>query len=344
MKNNIEEPEKLRSLSSVSIVTPAYNEEKNLIHLYERIRSVMEAAGRDFELIIVENGSDDNSLELLKKLHNKDKRVNYLSLTRNFGHQGALFAGLNHTQGDVVVSMDADLQHPPELIPKMLELWEKGFDVVYTTKKQNKTQSFLRRSIDNFFYRIMNKLSGIQLHGQSDFRLLGKKVVDTLCNLPERNKFLRGLTTWIGFRQTGIEYEVCSRFSGESKFCFPHLIKLAIDGIFSFSIIPLRIFTLLGILISGLSFIYGICIVLFKVFTLVSGSSGVIPPGWVTIAFVMLFFGGIQLIGIGLLGEYLGRVYDEVKGRPVYIVNETSLVQDTGISKVEGIGVKYAKK
>ena len=310
----------------ISIVAPAFNEEKNLNDLYARICEVMVPQKHDFELLIVENGSTDNSLALLKELHRKDPRVNYLSFTRNFGHQGGLLAGLEHCRGDVVISMDADLQHPPELIPEMLRLWEEGYNVVHTKKRSNKTQFFIRKWINNVFYYWMKILSGIEMIGQSDYRLLDRQVLDVLCNLPERNKFLRGLTPWLGFSQTEIMYDPAPRKAGKSKFPFLHLVRLAVDGIFSFSIVPLRTFIFLGLFISFGSFGYGLYILILKMVSVIGvGIDYYVPSGWTTIILLMLFLGGVQLIGIGMLGEYLGRVYDEVKGRPVYIVKEGSV-------------------
>jgi len=308
----------------LSIVTPAFNEAESIPELYRRISNVMSKECYDFELLVIENGSIDESLDILKDLNQKDKRIQYLSFTRNFGHQGALIAGLEHSRGDVVISMDADLQHPPEMIPQMLREWEQGFEIVYTKKRDVKTVSFLRKIMDNGFYFIMNKLSGIVLHGESDFRLLDRKAVDAICSMPEKNKFLRGLTMWVGFRHTGIEYTVKSRFAGQSKFTMNHLIKLAVDGIFAFSIIPLRIFTFTGLIISAISFMYGIYYSIQRVYCYFIGDMSSYPLGWATLIFSMLFLGGVQLIGIGLLGEYIGRVYDEVKGRPDYIVREKS--------------------
>ena len=313
-------------MSFISIVVPAYNEEKNLSQLWERIQKVMEISNRSFELLVVENGSTDRSLEILKELHEQDKRIQYLSLSRNFGHQSALIAGMEHSRGDVVITMDADLQHPPELIPKMLKLWKEGYAVVYTNYRENRAQPFLRRLLNRFFYSLISRLSGLPLSGgQSDFRLMDRKVVDILCAMPERNKFLRGLTKWIGFRQIGIDYDISPRFSGKTKFRFAHLIRFALDGILSFSIIPLRIFLLVGAVISAVAFLYGIYIVGIGAYAYFTGYSDRVPPGWATVTAAVLFFGGIQLIGIGLLGEYLGRVYDEAKERPVYLIREQSL-------------------
>ncbi len=313
----------------VSIVAPAYNEEENLPHLCERVRSVMEGMGRDFELIIVENGSADRSLEILKDLRRKDGRIHYVSLSRNFGHQGALIAGLEHARGDVVISMDADLQHPPEVIPEMLKLWEAGYELVYTIKRENATQPFIRRLVNRQFYAFMSRASGLELTGgQSDFRLMDRKAVDALIRMPERNKFLRGLSRWIGFRQVGIEYDVPPRFAGESKFRLGHLLRFALDGILSFSVIPLRLFTLFGFLVSVAAFCYGLFIVGSGAYAFITGYHGRIPPGWATVGAAVFFLGGVQLMGIGLLGEYLGRVYDETKGRPAYLVREDSLTEE----------------
>ena len=326
MSNTTVQRRDLEALELVSIVAPAYNEEESVGLLYERVRAVMEEQGKDFELIVVENGSVDRTLEILKELHAQDARINYLSLSRNFGHQGGLVAGLDHSRGDVVISMDADLQHPPELIPQMLGLWSEGYDIVYTTKREVASQSLARRHFNRIFYASVSRLSGLELSGgQSDFRLMDRKTVDALKSMPERNKFLRGLTRWIGFRQVGIDYDVPPRSAGRSKFRFAHLIRFALDGILSFSILPLRLFTLLGAVISLLAFVYGLYILIQGMYAFMTGYHGRTPPGWATVGAAIFFFGGVQLLGIGLLGEYLGRVYDEVKERPAFLVQEHSL-------------------
>ncbi len=330
MEKEVGTPRSPRASNLISIVAPAYNEEENLVHLYERVRGVMETLGKDFELIIIENGSIDRSLEILRELHRKDHRVNYLSLSRNFGHQGALIAGLEHSRGDVVISMDADLQHPPEMIPEMLKLWEEGYEIVYTTKRENVAQPFFRRLINRIFYAFLSRASGLELTGgQSDFRLMDRSATDALIRMPERNKFLRGLSRWIGFRQIGIEYDVPPRFAGESKFRFSHLLRFALDGILSFSVIPLRFFTLFGMIVSVVSLFYGLFILVEGTYAFLTGYHFArIPPGWTTVGVAVFFFGGVQLIGIGLLGEYLGRVYDETKGRPTYLVREHTMGSD----------------
>ena len=316
----------------VSIVAPAYNEEENLVLLYDRVLAVMTELGQNFEIVIVENGSTDHSIEILKKLHAKDSRLQFVSLSRNFGHQGGLLAGLTYSTGDVVISMDADLQHPPELFPKMLKLWENGYDIVYTIKRENHGQSRLRRVINFVFYSLLSKLSGLELTGgQSDFRLMDRKAVNALLQMPERNKFLRGLTRWIGFKQTGMEFDLPTRFAGKSKFRFGHLFRFALDGILSFSIIPLRVFTVAGFAISISALLYQTFIILDGLYAYYQGHYDRIPPGWVETAAAIFFFGGVQLLGIGLLGEYLGRVYDEVKCRPSFLVRESSLLANNRI-------------
>jgi len=315
----------LRKLGLLSIVSPAYNEGEVLRSLCEQVLKVMEAQGYKFELIIVNDGSTDSSLEILRDLHKSDGRIHYLNLSRNFGTQGALMAGFEHSSGDVVISIDADLQNPPDLIPKMVKAWENGYDVVNAAKRENKSVFFLRRFIDRFFYAVFNLFSGIKLRGHSDFRLMDRMVVNVLCRMPEGNKFLRGLTSWIGFNQTSIEYDVPSRYLGRSHYQFIRLAKLAVDAIFSFSKVPIRLFTLIGVIVSFGAFLYGSYFVVLKIIVSLTDYDRTFPPGWMTIVIVMLFLGGIQLMGIGLLGEYLGRVFDEVKGRPSYLIREGTL-------------------
>jgi len=281
--------------------------------------------GFGYELVFVDNGSTDGSLELIKRLANRDPNVRYLSLSRNFGHQGGLFAGLCHCRGDAVITMDADLQHPPSLIPEMARLWQQGFEIVYT-KKRNHQGSGLRGLQIRLFYRVLSKLSGLKLSfGQSDFRLMDRKVVDVILNIPENRKFLRGTVEWVGFRQTGLEYDVAKRHAGQSKFSYRSLFSFAIDGILAFSVVPLRWIFVVGSLIAALCFVYvGFAFVL-GVLNLFDVKVGVkMPPGWATLAVSVMFLGAVQLIAIGILGEYIGRVYDQTKGRPPFIVRETS--------------------
>ncbi len=307
----------------VSVVVPAYNERANLPVLYERVRDALEGAGYRFDLLIVDDGGTDGSLETLRELHARDERVGYLSLSRNFGHQGALIAGIEHARGDVVVTLDGDLQHPPELLPEMLELWVDGYDVVNTRKARDSTRSLARQAIDTTYYRLLGKWSGLEVSG-SDFRLMDRTVVDALCRLPEHQKLIRGLVTWLGFRQHVMPYQVAHRLHGEAKYRLSHLVKLAADGIFSFSTRPLRLLSMFGLLVAIPSLLYMIVIVALGAWALFTNDFAGLPPGWATLAVAVTFFGGVHLIAFGLLGEYIGRIYLEAKGRPPYIVMERS--------------------
>ena len=323
----------------LTVVTPALNEAEGLEQLVNELCAVLPELADDFELIVVDDGSEDGTLSLLEELHAGDPRVRYVSLSRSFGHQAAIVAGLEHARGDVVVSMDADLQHPPELLPEMVELWRSGYDVVYTIKRGSlQALSLHRRLFMKMGYGVLRFVSGMKLQfGQSDFRLLDRAVVDALVAMPEREKFLRGLVDWIGFRQIGLDYEVRPRFAGEGKYAFRQLLRLVTTGIFSFSILPLRLFTVVGISLAFLSFLYGVVAVVAGAYALITGETAVSPPGWATLATAITFLGGAQLIGIGLLGEYLGRAYDQTKGLPTYVVRASSFKEaaDAGSPSAE---------
>lgn len=314
----------------ISIVCPAYNEAENLRELYRQVSAAMEGAGEQYELIIVENGSTDNSIEILKQLREKDDRVHYLSLSRNFGHQGANLAGLHHSRGDAVITMDADLQHPPALLPELIRKWKEGFDVVYTVKDLSRSDiPFLQHWFTRWFYILISYLSGLKMdYGQSDFRLLDRKVVNVIDNIPAKDWFLRGIVSWVGFAQTGITYEVHERFAGSSKFSFGNYLSFALKGIFSFSIIPLRIMTFLGLGIAALSFAYGFWISMHYLLGVLGIIAMDLPRGWSTVIVAIMFIGGIQLIGLGLLGEYVGRSFHHTLGRPAFIVKDTSLERE----------------
>jgi dolichol-phosphate mannosyltransferase len=319
------------------VVTPALNEEEGLGQLVEELWAVLPELADDFELVVVDDGSDDGTLQLLEELHAADARVRYVSLSRNFGHQAAILAGLEHAEGDVVVSMDADLQHPPELLPEMVHLWRSGYEVVYTIKRGSlQALSRRRRLVMKIGYATLRSVSGMKLQfGQSDFRLLDRAVVDAIVTMPEHEKFLRGLVDWIGFRQVGLDYEVRPRFAGQEKYTFRQLLRLVTTGVFSFSILPLRLFTAAGVSIAFLAFTYGVVAVAAGAYALTTGETSVSPPGWASVAAAITFLGGIQLIGVGLLGEYLGRVYDQTKGRPPYVVRASSH-NSTGAPSSEG--------
>ncbi len=308
----------------LSVVAPLFNEAENVEALYRRLKVVMREMDQAYELIFVDNGSSDDTLEKLKGLRAEDPNLHFLSLSRNYGHQGGLIAGLEYARGAVVVSMDGDLQHPPEVIPELLAQWRRGYEVVFTLKRQDQGQSLLRKSINNVFYATVQRLSGLNITGgQSDFRLMDRRALDAMLALPERGKFLRGLSQWIGFRQIGVEFSVAERFAGRSKFRFSELFRFAVSGIFSFSVLPLRIFTVLGSVVAAVALFNAIYALLRTWYKMYMGLPFI--AGYPTLATGIFFLGGVQLIGVGLLGEYLGRIYDEVKGRPLYILRESSL-------------------
>ncbi len=312
----------------ISIVFPVYNEAENLPELYRQVIAACETMPQyAYELVFVENGSVDASLQILKDYAAADARVRYLSLSRNFGHQGGIFAGLSFATGDAVITMDADLQHPPSLIPKMIRLWEQDHDVVFTTKR-NPNLSMARGLQVRMFYWLISKVSGLSLSfGQSDFRLMDRQVIDVLLHMPEYEKFMRGLVSWVGFKQVGLEYDVHERFAGESKFSYRSLVSFALDGILSFSVLPLRFLGGLGLFMAGLSVLYALYALIVWVRHNLGLASGTLPPGWASILVSVTLLGGIQLIAIGILGEYLGRVYNQTKSRPIFIVRESSFTE-----------------
>lgn len=308
----------------VSVVFPVFNESENIMAVHARVKETLDGTGLSYEMLFVDDGSRDASLDIIKSLASRDSTVRFVSLSRNFGHQPAISAGLSHARGQAVISMDADLQHPPSLIPEMIDLWRKGYQVVFTTKRSYSNLSFVRRRVFRLAYWLLSKLSGLNLSfGQSDFRLLDRKVVDALVVLPEYRKFLRGLVCWIGFKQIGIEYDVVPRHAGQPKYTIASLFSLLVDGILAFSITPLRWSLALGVVAGALSLLYGVWVVLLGILNLV-GIQASLPPGWASIVAAVVFLGSLQLIAIGLLSEYVGRVYEQVKGRPTYVVGEHS--------------------
>jgi glycosyltransferase involved in cell wall biosynthesis len=317
----------VRGDTLASIVVPAFNEEANLPHLYRRVCSALMSSGVAFEFIIVDDGSTDGTLAVIKQLQREDPRVHHISLSRNFGHQAALLAGMVHSRGDVVVSLDSDLQHPPELLPRMLRLWQDGYEVVHTIKNSDPSANLFRRVTSRVFYRLFSMLSGLPLgFGQSDFRLLDARVARELCRLPEQHKFLRGLVSWLGFSQISIAYDVDPRLKGRPTYTLRRRLRFHTDAILSFSIIPLRLFTLLGLLVAVPAGLYGLLALTTGLYGFLFGYPKWIVPGWASIAIFVTFLGGLQMIGIGMLGEYIGRVFEQTKGRPLYVVRETSLL------------------
>jgi glycosyltransferase involved in cell wall biosynthesis len=305
-----------RCLTEFSVVVPILNEEDNLTELYRRLTKVMAELEESYELIFVNDGSRDGSLELLKELHRRDPCTRVISLARNFGHQQAISAGLDYARGRAVVVMDGDLQDPPEVILQFIDKWREGFQVVYAIREKRK-EHVLKRMAYHSFYLVLRAISRVDIPLEAgDFCLMDRCVVDVLTSLPERNRFVRGLRSWVGFRQIGLAYERDARLAGKSKYTFRKLVSLALDGLVSFSYLPLRIATLLGFGVSALSLLAA-AYYLSKRLTI-----GVGPPGFATQVVLISLLGGVQLITIGVIGEYIGRVLDEVKGRPTYVVRE----------------------
>jgi dolichol-phosphate mannosyltransferase len=310
----------------VSIISPVYNEAENLHELCRRIIAAFDMINEPFEIILVDNGSEDDSLEIIKNIRINDGRIKYLSLSRNFGHQGAILAGLKYATGEAVISLDGDLQHPPEIIPDMIRLWRQGYEVVFTYKKNQFKKFNFRILLTKLFYIMINTISDLKLSfGQSDFRLLDRKIVNIINQMAEKDKFIRGLVDWVGFGQTGIEYEPPPRKKGISKFSLRHYMAFALNGAFSFSTVPLRLSTYIGILMTTVFGIIAIYYVILGLGHFILKNSLVLPPGWLTIVTSILFLGGIQLMSIGIIGEYIGRIFMQTKSRPEFIVREQDL-------------------
>ncbi len=301
----------------LSIIAPVYNEEAILHELYRRITEVMETFGEPWELVLVNDGSWDRSYDIMLELHEQDPRVHIVNFSRNFGHQIAITAGMDYAQGQAVVIIDADLQDPPQVILDLVAKWREGYEVVYAIRRERKGETWFKLWTAKMFYRLINKITGVNIPlDTGDFRLLDRKAVDALRQIREHHRFMRGLSVWIGFRQTGVMYVREERFAGETKYPFRKMLRFAMDGITSFSYLPLQLATYMGFTIAGLSVLGIIITIILRL----SGSHAF--EGQATTLVMVLFLGGIQLISLGIIGEYLGRIYDEVKNRPLYIVDE----------------------
>jgi glycosyltransferase involved in cell wall biosynthesis len=299
----------------VSIVIPVLNEEENVEPLYERLRDVLDREASRREILYVDDGSTDATAAKIKALHEKDPSVKLICLSRNFGHQLALTAGLDHAQGDVCVTMDADLQHPPDAIPRFLEKWREGFEVVSGVKTGASKRTWLVDPFSRVFYLLMSWLSDTRIDPEaSDFRLFTRPVVAALRATRESTRFLRGLVKWVGFRATTVPYETAERYRGTAKYTMGQRLALARAGIFSFSIIPLRLASLTGVIVAALAFVYAV----YSIYAHVVLHQTI--QGWTSLIIVVLFLGSLQLLFTGLLGEYLGRVFIEAKQRPLYLV------------------------
>jgi polyisoprenyl-phosphate glycosyltransferase len=304
-------------LTCYSIIVPVYNEAEVLPAFYQRLTQVMDGIGESYEIIFVNDGSHDASLPLLRNLHAKDERVKFVTFSRNFGHQVAITAGLDHSSGKAVVFMDADLQDPPEVIPRLIEKWREGYDVVFAVREKREGESLFKRLTAALFYRLLRQLTAIEIPlDAGDFRLMSRKAVEALKVIRERNRFMRGLAGWIGFRQTSVTFVREVRHAGETKYPLRKMVRFALNGLTSFSFVPLQLATYLGFLVSAISLFYVVYAIGLKLFT------DRVVLGWTSVIVAILFIGGIQLISLGIIGEYIGQIYDEVKHRPLYLVDE----------------------
>ena len=312
-----------RSLDLLSVVVPAYNEAETISELHRRVSAAL--AGIPHELIVVDDGSSDGTATALAQLAGSDPCLRVITLSRNFGHQAAITAGLDHARGDATVMLDADLQDPPELIPRMVEEWRRGGDVVFAVRRTRQGETRFKLATARWFYRLFSRLAQIDLTPQAgDFRLLDRRALEVLRAMPERNRFLRGMSAWVGFDQRGVEYDRDERFAGATKYTPRRMLRFSFDAIASFSHTPLQLATMLGFLFSLVAFLAIPVAIGFRI-------AGEFVPGITTVLLVVLLLGGIQLITVGIIGEYLGRVYEEVKARPLYVVRA-----DTGDPRSNG--------
>jgi dolichol-phosphate mannosyltransferase len=310
-----------RNLRLLSVVAPMYNEEATAAAFYGRVCEALE--GIPFELVVVDDGSSDTTAEILDRLAAADPRVRVIYLSRNFGHQTAITAGLDHAAGDAVVMIDADLQDPPEVIPTLLEHWHSGADVVYAVRERREGETRFKLATARLFYRLMSGMSNIDLQENSgDFRLMDRRALDALLAMRERSRYLRGMTVWVGFTQAAVTYPRDPRYAGETKYTLSRMLRFALDAMASFSHAPLQAATVLGFIFSFIAFLAIPVVLGLKI-------AGSYLPGFSTITIVVLLLGGIQLIAVGIIGEYVGRIYDEVKHRPLYVVRERRNIADT---------------
>lgn len=302
-----------------TVIAPIYNEKENLPNLYQRVSDVMNSTNEAWELVLVDDGSRDGSTEMIRALAEKDPRVRPVIFARNFGHQIAVTAGLDYSRGQAVVIIDADLQDPPELILEMIQKWREGFEVVYAVRAQREGETWFKLFTASLFYRMIYRITDVKIPlDTGDFRLMDRKVVNVMNSMRERHRFLRGMSSWVGFKQTGVTYNRAARMAGETKYPFRKMFKLALNAITGFSYFPLQLATYMGFVSAALSIIAIPVVIILRV----TGAPGERPLlGQATTLIAVLLFGGVQLISLGILGEYIGRIYDEVKGRPLYVVS-----------------------
>lgn len=303
---------------TLSVVAPCYNEEEVLHTLYTRLSTVVEKVGIPYEIVLVDDGSKDKTWVMLQDLAQKDSHVKAVKLSRNFGHQMALTCGLDQCSGEVILIIDADLQDPPELLPDMLKLWQEGYDVVYGKRSQRTGETWHKRMFAYIFYRLLTRLSGVYIpEDTGDFRLMDRKALNALLELKERHRFIRGMVSWVGFAQTPLYYQRSERAAGETKYPFRKSLILAVNAIISFSYSPLRLASYLGVIISYLAFVYILIIIGLKI-------AGINFPGYTSLMASILLLGGVQLMVLGIIGEYIGRIFEQGQGRPLYIVDKIS--------------------
>jgi dolichol-phosphate mannosyltransferase len=306
----------------LSVVVPLYNERGNVVPLLERLGAVTQRLrdAYDFEIVLVNDGSTDGTLTAIRGEMQRRPHIVLVNLSRNFGHQLAATAGIEIARGDAVVLMDGDLQDPPELIDAFVRKWREGYDVVYAVRRSRQGETRFKVWTARMFYRVIKRLTKVSIPlDTGDFRLMSRRVVEALRRSPERHRFLRGMVSWVGFNQVAIQYDRDVRHAGTTKYPLPKMIRFAMDGITSFSDIPLRFASYFGFTVSAVAFIYALVVVAFKLFSLKPPGY---TPGWASTIVAVLFLGGVQLMSLGILGEYLGRVYDEVKGRPLYLISD----------------------
>ena len=306
-----------RTNTVISVVAPVFNEAEGIRSFTDAVTDELNRLTDSWEIVLVDDGSTDQTWEILQTLRAEEPRIKILRFSRNFGHQLAITAGMQYAYGDAVIVMDADLQHPPKLIPQMIAKWREGFGVVYTIRSYGNEIGWFKRTTSNLFYRTLNVLSDTKLEpGVSDFRLLDRAVLDQFNAMPENVRFIRGMIRWLGFRQTSIPFTATPRFAGQSKFSLVKMIRFALEGITSFSVLPLRWITACGLTIAAISLCYAAYVLTEVLMT------GITTPGWPTLVVAVLFLGGMQLTALGIVGEYVGRIYMETKRRPLFVVQE----------------------
>jgi dolichol-phosphate mannosyltransferase len=300
----------------ISVVAPVYNEGPTLPLFCQRVIAALEPLGEPFEVVLINDGSRDNSLDVMRELHARDPRLKVINFSRNFGHQVAITAGIDYAGGDAVVVIDSDLQDPPEVIPQLIAKWREGYGIVFAQRSEREGETWFKKATAAFFYRLIRRITNVNIPVDTgDFRLMDRKVVDALTRMREHHRFMRGLSVWVGFKQTGVEYRRAPRHAGETKYPLSKMVRFALDGITSFSYLPLQLATYFGFTIAIISMFALVAVIILRL----SGSQANFYGQASTLVSV-LFLGGIQLIFLGMIGEYLGRIYDEVKRRPLYIV------------------------